>query len=83
MDYVCDAHIAVTEDPEQVIPFHDSLQGSPPLAFQPCSCPGEFMLVNSVLRAVTARQKEKNHTLDMALSLNKSPATMSHTLRFT
>jgi hypothetical protein len=57
---LCEAHIAVTEDPEHVMPCHDSLQGSPPLAFQPCSCPGEFMLVNSVLRAVTAWQKEKN-----------------------
>lgn len=61
VDYEQLAHIAVTEDPEQVMPCHDSPHGSPPLTFQPCSCPGEFMLVNRVLRAVTARQKVKTH----------------------
>ncbi|BAS82651.1 Os03g0183850, partial [Oryza sativa Japonica Group] len=47
------AHIAVTDDPEHVIPCHDWPQGSPPLACQPLSCPGEFRLVKSVLRTLT------------------------------
>jgi len=71
VDYAKLAHIAVTEDPEQVMPCHDSLHGSPPLTFQPCSCPGEFMLVNSVLRAVTACQKEKNRYIEFGGPLNK------------
>jgi hypothetical protein len=71
VDYAKLTHIAVTDDPEQVMPCHDSLHGSPPLTFQPCSCPGEFILVNSVLRAATACQKEKDHYIEFSGPLNK------------
>ena len=56
-----DAHIAVTDDPEQVMPSHDWPQGSPPFACQPLRFPGEFKLVKSVLRAVTARTRATNY----------------------
>ena len=49
------ADISVTDEPEQVMYFHDCPQGSPPLAVQPpVSWPGELRLLNNVLRAETA-----------------------------
>jgi len=54
------AHILVTPDPEQVMPFHDWPQESPPFACQPVSCPGEFRVVKSVLRTLTACENATN-----------------------
>ena len=65
------AHIAVTEDPEQVMPCHDSAHGSPPFTFHPFSCPDEFMLVNSVLSTETAWKRAKNYYIGYGVSLNK------------
>jgi len=45
----------VTEEPEHLIPFQDSPQGSPPLDFQPLSFEGEFKLEYITLRAATAK----------------------------
>lgn len=38
-------NISVTEEPLQVMPSHESPQGSPPLEDQPLSFDGELMLL--------------------------------------
>jgi len=48
-------YISVTEEPEHLIPFQESPQGSPPLDFQPLSFEGEFKLEYITLRAETAK----------------------------
>lgn len=50
------AHISVTFEPEQEMPFHDSPQGSPPFAVHFVSCCGEFRLVYKTPRAETVHQ---------------------------
>ena len=49
-------YISVTLDPEQVIPFHDSPHGSPPLELHLVSCHGEFRLLYLTLRAEAVHQ---------------------------
>ena len=48
-------YIWVTDEPEHVIPFHESPQGSPPLDFQPLSLERDCKLLYITLRADTAR----------------------------
>lgn len=60
-------HISVTLEPEQVIPFQDSLQGSPPLDFQLVSCCAEFKLVYKRLRLDTARTSINDHIKNVKL----------------
>lgn len=48
-------YISVTFEPEHLIPFHESSQGSPPLDLQPSSWEGEFMLRYMTLRAETGK----------------------------
>lgn len=45
------AYISVTDEPEHVIPFQCSPQGSPPPAFQLLNCEGECKLVYITLSA--------------------------------
>lgn len=52
-------HIAVTLEPEQVIPSQDCPQGSPFCDTQFVSWDGEFMLVYKTLRAFTVQMKNK------------------------
>lgn len=48
------SYIETTDEPSQVIPFHDSTHGSPPLLVQPVSCEGLFSDVYTTWRAWTA-----------------------------
>lgn len=58
-------NISVIDEPEHLIPFQDSPQGSPPLDFQPVSCEGEFKLLYITLRAETAKTTSKYQYLQM------------------
>nr|GLL35062.1 Os03g0183850 [Ipomoea trifida] len=52
-------HISVTLLPEQLTPFQDSTQGSPPFAVHFVSCCGEFRLENNPLRTDAGNAKKQ------------------------
>lgn len=59
MTRIIEDHISVTLLPEQLMPFQDSTQGSPPFAVHFVSCWGEFKLENKPLRTDAGNAKSK------------------------
>ena len=63
-------YISVTDEPEHLIPFQESPQGSPPLDFQPLKCEGEFKLEYIALRDETARVGQRTSIIRIWIQYN-------------